>query len=414
VGLVVVGGEAPSPARDLARMQAFVTEAGSARMTATSVSEQRDGTNELGSIYKDTSRMTGSIVLPDRSQWLEEDGTSAYETVVVPGGVYFRGADSREELAGEQWVYEEAPKDDAAPQLHPDMMRAGAVAGAMGAPDLIDLLEAASAPTRVGPHTIKAAIDVAKLHWFEATPDDADVKPPTMSVELTSTSEGRLDRMVLRMEGTGFGFDDEEEGHFTDTTDMRFTDWGASITIAAPDPATVDPTPGVDEDDIAAFTAMPLYGLRRLPTGYELGMATVLTSEKDADVENGDCPEVDLSYGNPAEQEAAEAAMASASEEEMDAFEWPATIEVVLTPAACESYEMLEGGDPITLGGRRGTILRATATDEDYATSIEFVVGTTRVLLQSDGPEAAVVAAASDLVPLDLTTQPVHHEPPPA
>jgi hypothetical protein len=263
----------------------------------------------------------------------------------------------------------------------------------------------------VGPHTIKVTIDVKKLAAFDAAPEDADASFPVMTAELTSTSEGRLDRLVLRTESSD---EDPEMGSFTSTMDLRFTDWGAPVTIEAPDSAAIDPTPGIAENDLADFDATALYGLRRLPAGYELLGADVWTSEEDADLEAGDCPEVSLSYGSPAEHEAAEDAAAKLkSDEEFERFMWPASIEVSLTPADCESWNALEGGEQITLGGRRATIFRSSDTEEEYATSIELVVDTTRVIVESDGPEAATLAAASDIIPFDLATQPVHHEAPP-
>jgi hypothetical protein len=413
VDLAVVGNtKGVSPATELARVQAFVEQAKSARMTATSTSEQRMGEGELGSSYKDTSRTQGSIALPDRSQWIEEDGISAYETIVVPGAAYYREAESREQLAGEQWVHEAIePGGAASGDLRPDLMPVGEVAGAFAAGDLIEMLGAASAPTRVGPHTIRVSIDVNKLQGYEMSviraAGEPEPAPPVMTAEITSTSEGRLDRLVMRFNS---GTDDEEDG-FSDTTDLRFSDWGAPVTIAAPDAAAIDPTPGIAEADLVAFDATPLFGLRRLPAGWELFGAEVWTSEEDADTEAGDCPEVSLSYGSPAEMEAFARAMTKlTSEEQYDEMTMPASIEVSLTPADCDSWNSLENGDPITLGGRPARIVRSTNTDEEYATSIQVTVGATRVVIESDGPESATLAAASDVVPFDLATQPVHHE----
>lgn len=409
LGLALVGtSKGVSPAKELARIQAFIVEAKTARLTATTVSEQRDGDGDLGSSYKDTSRITGSVVLPDRSQWVEEDGSMAYEGIIVPGASYTREADTREDLAAEQWVYEAlaAPEPKAGEPVPPELVAAADVAGAFGAADFLDLLRAAETPTRVGPHTIKVRIDVSDLPEF-TDPEDEDAPPPDMTAELTSTSEGRLDRLVLRMVER-----DPEMGDFTGTADVRFTHWGQPLTIAAPDATAVDPTPTIAEDDLAAFDAAPLLGLRRLPAGWALLTAEVWTAEDDADAEAGECPEVSLSYGNPAEQVAAEQRAETLSEEDSEAMQWPETIEVSLTPADCESWNVLEDGDAITLGGRPATIVRGTASEDEYVTSIQLIVGATRVLVESDGPEATTLAAASDLVPFDLATQPVHRQAP--
>ena len=413
LGLAVVGNtRGVSPAKELARVQAFVERATSARLTATTTSESFDGEGDLGSSYKDTSRMTGSIVLPDRSQWIEEDGISAWEGITVPGATYYREADSREELAAEQWAYQ--PLDEERPPIPvmaAELMPVAEMSSAFGPSELPDLLTAAGAPTRVGPHTIKVTIDVKQLAVFENMPEEMeeDFPVPTITAELTSTSDGRLDRLVMRTSSK-----DPEMGSSSSTTDIRLTNWGAALTIVAPDAAAIDPTPGISENDLATFDATPLFGLRRLPAGYELMQADVWMSEEDADEEAGDCPEVSLSYANPAEMEAFDKAMAKVrSEADYDTLTEPVSIEVSLTPADCESWSAIEDGEAITLGGRPATIVRGTATDEEYATSIQLVVGATRVLIESDGPEAATIAAASDVVPFDLATQPVHRPAPP-
>ena len=413
LGLAVVGNtKGVSPAAELARLQEFVEKAKSARITATTTSEQRDGEGDLGSSYKDTSRITGSVVLPDRSQWVEEDGTTAYEGILVPGASYTREADSREELAGEQWIYEAVTDPEPTPgaPVPSDFEPVAEVASAFGAVDFIDLLRAAEAPIRVGPHTIKVKIDVAKLPEFQ-DPEDEDAPLPVMTAELTSTSEGRLDRLVLRMVEK-----DPEMGDFSGTADVRFTDWGTPLTITAPDKAAVDPTPGIAEDDLAAFDATPLLGLRRLPAGWALLSAEVFTSEEDADEEAGDCPEVSLSYGDPTAELAAEQLeLEATTDEDYEAIAWPDSIEVSLTAADCGSWKAFQDvdGQAITLGGRPATIMRGTESNEDYATTVQLIVGATRVLIESDAPEATTRAAASDLVPFDLATQPVHRQAPP-
>jgi hypothetical protein len=409
LGLAVVGNTTGvSPAKELARIQAFVEQAKSARMTATTVSESFDGEGDLGSSYKDTSRVAGSMVLPDRTHWVEEDGTTAYEYILVPGAGYSREADTREELANEPWVLEKIePAPATTAGVDPDLQPAADVAAAFGAFDFVDMLDAAEAPTRLGPHTIKVRLDASKIEAFASDEDDAPL--PKMTAELTSTSDGRLDRLVLHFEEK-----DPDTGQFMGTLDMRFTDWGKPVTIEAPDAAAIDATPEIAENALAAFDATPLYGLRRLPAGYALLAADVFTTEDDADLEAGDCPEVSLSYGNPAEHEAAEAASDELTSEED--FVWPTSIEVGLTPADCDAWSAFDAvdGDAITVGGRPATIFRSENTDEEYATSIQVIVGATRVIIESDGPEAATLAAASDIVPFDLATQPVHREAPPA
>ena len=422
-GVVVVGNEAASPAEDLARLQAFVEEARTARFTSDEHTLESSGEGDVGSDYSSRSKVVGALQVPDRSQWTVDTGEGAFEGIVVPGAVYFREAATVVELADEQWTYEEVPADAQAPVGGEMMMMAAGVGTAFGATDLVDMLAATRAPQRVDDRTIEAEVDVRRMPGFDPEqyvhPETDERLPlPEVTIRLTSGPDHRLERMVVRVEEeldpSAWGEPDEPglPTSFTATSDTRFTDWGAPQSITAPAAAAVDPTPYVDEDGLGAFRTMPLFGLRTLPGGFELLMAEVFTAPEDADDESGDCPEVDLSYGNPGEHDAAEAAA-------MESGDWdaapPPSIEVELTPADCDYWGALteDDSEPIRVGGRTGRIRRGEDPDEDYGATIEVIVGATRVTVMSDLPEAQTIAAAGDLVPLDLGTQPVHHVTPP-
>jgi hypothetical protein len=421
-GVVGVIIEAPDHAltakEELARLQAFVDEAKTAHFVADSRTESKDGKGDLGSSYRDHSRAEGELVVSDRSHMIGEDGEYAYEAITLATGSYYREADDRAGLAGEQWLYE-AHSDTPLPTVPtpsamssgPIMTMATGVASALGGSELAELLDAAGSPVRVSANTIKVVIDVKRLPDFSAQRNAEGQMPlPTITAELTSGSADRLERLVLTTAETypGDSADDSPPGSFISTEDVRFSQWGAPVTIAAPPANQVDPTPGIDEKDLKEFVATALVGLRRLPAGYELVEAGVFTSVADAAPEDGECPEVDLSYADPA---AVDAFMASV-EADPTAPE-PASIDVELTPASCDYMSALTDGDPIRLGPMTGTVVRGEDLDEDYRTSIEVIVGTTRVDIYSDRPEAATVAAASDLIPFDLATQPVHRVAPP-
>jgi hypothetical protein len=425
VGLVIVGDEAASPVKELASLQAFVEEAKTARFTTDEHTLESSGEGDVGTDYSSRSKIVGALQVPDRSQWTVDTGDGAYEGIVVPDGTYFRQADTVVELADEQWIYEKRHEGDGAEVSGELMMMAGGAATAFDAPQLVDMLEAAKTPERVDEHTIEAAVDVRRMPGFD--PEDyvhpETEKPlplPTVVLRLTSGPEHRLDRMVIevkeKIDPSVWG--DEEDlaapTSYTATSDTRFTDWGAPQSITAPAPSAVDPTPYVDEEGVAGFDTMPLLGLRTLPGGFELMAAEVYITEDDADEDYGDCPEVDLSYGDAAAQDAAEAKAAASDEWDETAF--PPTIEVELTPADCDASGALadDEGDPIRLGRHTGRIVRSEDLEDEYRATIQVVIGATRVTLYSDLPEAQTVAAAADLVPFDLATQPVHRVAPPA
>jgi hypothetical protein len=427
-GLALVGdnGKPVAATRELARLQAFVDQARTAHFTTENHSVESTGADGVGTDYSSRSKAVGIIELPGRSQWTEEDGDTAYETVVTPTGAYYREADDRAALADELWTYSARETEAAMPAFSDPMLTsAGMVGQSFDAPEVADLLQAGRDPVRLDDHQIRIDVDVTKMPDYAPDlykdPDTGKAIPlPKISVELTTGASGQLDRMLMRvreddvspaMLGVGDGGSAPSSMSFT--SDIRFTRWGEPVSFAVPPASAVDPTPGVDEDDIAAFAAFPLYGLRRLPTGFELENAAVTTATEDASPADGDCAEVDLSYGSPAEERAAEAKARTSAD--MANVEFPPTIEVSLTPADCDYYDALDPADvtTITLGRNRGTIYRGKNTDEEYLTSLEVIVGPTRVRVDSDLPEAQTIAAASDLVLLDLGAQPVHHEPPP-
>jgi hypothetical protein len=418
---LVVGGEpAPlTPARRLARLQAFAQRARSAHFTGDARTVSSTGSAAAGSESSSHEQIVGAMELPDRSQWTVDSGDMAFEALITPSGTYDRQADSLTALSNEQWAYTARRAKAGSDQLGSlpsghGMASAMGMATAVDAPELLDILRATRAPVQVDERTIRAEVDATKIPHWDTTGPGAPLQPlPTITVELTSAvkDKDRLDRMVLTAK------EDVDEalldpsstgpsGHrttITSTLDVRFTRWGERVNFAIPTPDAVDLTPGVAEADVAAFAATPLLGLRRLPAGYELMHAEVTTAEKDADPSNGDCAEVGLSYANPADL-AAMTDKATASV--------PPSIDVSLTPAACDYYDTLTGGTAVSLGRARGMLVRGKGPDE-YAVQLQILVGATRVRIDSDLPEAQVLAAASDLVRLDLGSQPVHHEPPP-
>lgn len=410
VGLVVVQGEdAPESAdRELARAQAFVQRARTAHFVGTYESVIEEGKGGLGSTYSDRARASGALEVPYKSRWIDEAGDYVTETVVVEHGSYFREADERAGLGSEQWQY--APRAMDAQDVHSveefEFSGAPFVASSFDSPDLTAMLGAAKDPQRVRPGVIKASVDLSEVPGAEAFPADEEFPMPKVTVEVHSEDDGRLTRIVLYAEITIPGFDEEGEESGTDTErvkiDVQFSRWGEPVDIAAPPRREVDPTPMVDEDDIAAFTATPLLAPRTLPAGFELLTAEVYAEEDDEDLE--ECAAVNLEYGNGDELEAFYA--------EPD-DDYPATLDISLTAASCEYGEALEDGSPIRLGRQTGTIARGGGDEFEYATTIEVVMGATRVTITSDLPEKVVVAAASDLVPLDLAAQPVHRVEPP-
>ena len=66
--------------------------------------------------------------------------------------------------------------------------------------------------------------------------------------------------------------------------------------IVAPPPEQIDPTPQIDEEELAAFAGTPLVAPAALPTGMALRSVMVLTTEQTLE----GCPQVQLAYTDDA------------------------------------------------------------------------------------------------------------------
>ena len=82
----------------------------------------------------------------------------------------------------------------------------------------------------------------------------------------------------------------------TTTVTLRFEDWGKAVAVAAPPADQLDPTPGIEQAQVAAFKDTELYMPKAIPAGWKLVRAVVLPAEETKE----DCAQVELQYADPA------------------------------------------------------------------------------------------------------------------
>jgi hypothetical protein len=422
VAVVALREPARSPAEELGRIREFVASAGTGRFEGTSRSEWGEGPDEPGSTSIDVSRLEGSFHLPERMRFLEDDGDFLYESIVVDDAAYSRSAESRAELEAEPWAYEKVPGERpgwSGAVVSEGIDEAGAAAlstasdvfSAFGAPfDLSELLGRLGGVRRVSSGVLEASLTardlfppevVEAIEWDRAEEEiDTSFLDDPVTIRLVHADDGRLDEMVITTES----HDGDERT--VDRSTVRFSGWGQPVQIAAPWRGEVDVTPGVDEEDLAAFRAFPLLAPKSPPAGMELESAYVM--EEDPEVES--CASVDLAYGTESPPEA---------DAEVAPF-----LRLSLVDRSCPSSDE-EGAffgsavpaETVRVGPYEAQLRRLPAPPRDAGPPLlDIRLATDRVIVdaQTNLPQDQAVAALASLGPLDLASQPVaRSEPPP-
>lgn len=214
--------------------------------------------------------------------------------------------------------------------------------------------------------------------WFQLTGSvDVDRAFPhaasTLDVaeaDLRVDGDGRLHRMLVKLEGP------DGKG----SADVRFSRWSEPVKLAAPSPDQIDPTPGIEEEALAAFKATPLVQPVAIPAGWVLDSALVV----DAGEEDGACPEVEIFYTDPENPDG----------EFLDLYQ---------SPASCADLSVAPGSSTFRAGTATGTL----APDEGDGILVGvIVVGSTAVAFETDLDQATLSAVLGDLRPLDLAVTP--------
>jgi hypothetical protein len=367
--LVLVLGEdqAPLAVRLLDRSRAFV---GAAQTTAFEVRSRFELDDlDFGGTF--TATGTGVVAFPDRFRLSEESEGFTYEVIGIGDTFYVREAEDVDDLPDEKWAeFDPGESDERSGVVRPPIGDEGLAGGpgatAAGSPtDLRRILRVAASPevlrrTDDGLLVVGADLDPDRA-FGDTIGEDLD----SARLELTTTRRGRVARMVIRFEA------EDEKG----SVDYRLSGWNRPVRVVPPPDDEIDPTPLVDEEELAGFTAAPLLQPAAIPEGWVFDGAYVLPAEETVE----ECEQVELDYIDPDSE---------------DGFLW-----LYELPIDCADLAPERGS--VAFPGRPGWVL-----DEDGFVSAQIVVGRTVVQAQTDLEPADLAAVLAELVPFDPARTP--------
>jgi hypothetical protein len=175
------------------------------------------------------------------------------------------------------------------------------------------------------------------------------------------------------------------------TSRIEFSDWGATITIAAPAEGEIDRTPWLDEEALAeARVGITPVRPSVLPEGIELQEIYPIPAEEAAAMDE-DCAQINLIYGPPFDAESLDdpegfdEAMANAD-----------YLDVHLLPVACA-----QGADDTPFApGRFGAV-----PTRDAGGMLEVLVGDTVVRIDTTYDGETLAASVTSIKPFDLDAE---------
>jgi hypothetical protein len=320
-----------------------------------------------GGSFIDRVAIKGQARLPDRARYTVEGRGFASEVIALGELFYTRDAEKTEDLDAKKWAETDLGKDDE---------RSGVIRDEEGAREadladpvgLLGTLRAAGDPVLVR-RTEQVAIIRAKVDPEQAYSGDLAGDVSSVTIELTLAGEERIDRAVLTAKGGGGSV----------VADYQFRDWGQTVDVAAPAEADRDPTPGLEEEDIAAYKRAKLYQPRGIPAGWILEAAGVLPRQFTVE----DCDQVELDYIDPDDPDAG-------------------YLTLYLLPKSCADLDPPRGSQPFNAGRYTGFI------EEDPSGALaQIVVGDTVVQAETDLPADGLARILADLIPLNLALEPV-------
>ena len=344
----------------LARAQKFVNSQSGVHFEGRLTVEYTDAS--VDETFTSRTRLDGDTNFTD-SHFIARQGDSYTEVRAIDRVVFERSADSERALRSEQ--YGEFDLDEEARRA--GVVKPGDAGGSAetGEPaSLPELLRGAQRPRIVseepnGRYVLSADVAEAALERFDAEGEAA--------LRLTMHQDGRVDEVEIEVDAE----DAEVVGEYT------FSRWGTAVKVDRPNPSEIDPTPGIDEEDLAEWDDAPLYSLRSIPRGWVLEGAYIVAAEESAQ----DCEQVALDYVDPNDPEAG-------------------YLYLYEVPIDCEGLdtEAPRGSDPFSAGRYTGWI-----DESEDGTFALVTIGDTAVQAETDLDAASLAALLATLGPLDLT-----------
>ena len=165
------------------------------------------------------------------------------------------------------------------------------------------------------------------------------------------------------------------EGRFT----TEYTGWGDHVTVEPPAESEIDPTPDIDEEDLAAYHDAPLLQPVGVPEGWALDGAYVVWAEGGEVA----CDQAEIDYLDP--------------RDEIQGYLYLAEM-----AAGCADLEPPPDSTPFVAGSARGWI----ESYDSEGVFAQIVVGPTVVEIDTDLSAASLARVLAELRPLDLTVEP--------
>ena len=364
----------PSAETLLGRAQRYTSDTRSVRFTGqteveTSFAEGRPGKvpDEQASSFTSRSTVDGVVAFPDRSRVSARSDGSTAEFLTVGDRSFVRYAEDDEDVAAKKWVVVDLEEE-----FGPSAEGVSGLNDPAGLPDLVGDASAPEILRREG----GASVLRARVEMDGGDGGDEDAGPfgPLAgTIELTARNDGRVDRMVLDVEGGSRG------SSLHARVDFRFSGWGDAVDVSAPDQAEIDVTPMIEEERIAAYRDAPLLQPRGIPAGWVLNLADVIPAEETVE----ECEQVALDYVDPTDEEAGYLYL----------FELPVTCADQVLPPGAAAYRA---------GPNRGWLI----VDPEAGVMAQLTVGRTVIQAETDMPPAELTRVLGDLRPLDFAVTP--------
>jgi len=307
----------------------------------------------------------GEVEFPDGFRILEQGDEHVAETIVLGKAIFHREGTDPAELLNHKWVDIAALLQDAGPSASGDTGDpVGALPALLRPNQLAAVVRSLTRPRFVRrEHTVttfRAAVGLGRFHAESQGLDAAEV-------EVSLRDKGAIELIVIRFRGKSV--------RGTMTYHMRR--WQRPVAIAAPPANQIDPTPGLDEEAIAAFHDAPLLQPRGIPAGWVLDSASVLAPDETVE----GCRQVEVDYTDPDDDENGY----------LDLYEFPVACAKPAPP----------GATPFTAG-------RVTGWQhvDNGDVMVQIQVGGTVVQAESDLTAANLAVILGQLVPLDLNRKP--------
>ncbi len=360
----------PSAEALLRRAARYTSDRSSVRFSGrteveTRFSEERRSRvpDEQASSFTSRSTVDGVVAFPDRARVNVRTDGSTSEFLTAGEGAFARFADEGEDVGGEKWV-----------SLDPDEELGPAGAGVPGLDDpagLPDLIGDATEPQilrrdgRVG--VVRTRVEV------QSEEDDEAFGPLSGTLELTVRDDGRVDRMVLDVEGGSDGASLDVH------VDFRFSGWGDAVEITPPADGEIDATPSIEEERVAAYRDAPLLQPVGIPERWVLDLADVVPAEDTFE----ECEQVELDYVDPDDDESG-------------------FLYLYELPVTCADLTVPPGASAFRAGPNRGWL----GVDPEEGVTAQLTVGRTVIQAETDLPPAELTRVLAELRPLDLAVPP--------